>query len=371
MSQPSHFAAIRTNMVIRSLFACLCCQSRFLCRPFDSLSILESKETLDVRNSANHSRRKRKDGEADGRFDWPIWLVALRLADLLEELIVQCHVGCVGCAGLVDSAVCDGHVSGNSSIVFRDCGSVSAIGAVVATGRSISSVAAIGGQGFVGLLQGLLELLGLLVILSFCGVGFADGGGGVGGTAQRFRSGDFRLMKFGKLVEVVRLVKTGERFGDFCLQLERLRIGGVHGRDGFLAVVQRGQVTHLLRCAYTCESEDRTQNNDHDDYGDNDLAVEALYMLVRPSVTVADALRYGCVEQVLRLAGFAAKCSVGGRAVDCDTAGSGVSAVGRSVGRCASGKCSRCAWRGAFLAWLLAMPCHNPSRICLLFCTPR
>lgn len=48
MSQPSHFAAIRTNMVIRSLFACLCCQSRFLCRPFDSLLILESKETLDA-----------------------------------------------------------------------------------------------------------------------------------------------------------------------------------------------------------------------------------------------------------------------------------------------------------------------------------
>mgnify|MGYP006928865403 CR=1 FL=1 len=167
-------------------------------------------------------------------------------------------------------------------------------------------------------------------------------------------------MKFGKLVEVVRLVKTGERFGDFCLQLERLRIGGVHGRDGFLAVVQRGQVTHLLRCAYTCESEDRTQNNDHDDYGDNDLAVEALYMLVRPSVTVADALRYGCVEQVLRLAGFAVKCSVGGRAVDCDTAGSGVSAVGRSVGRCASGKCSRCAWRGAFPAWLLACRAITP-----------
>lgn len=112
-----------------------------------------------------------------------------------------------------------------------------AIGAVIATGRSVSSVTAIGGRGLVGLLQGLLELLGLLVILGFCGVGFADGGGGVGGTAQRFRSGDFRLVKFGKLVEVVRLVKTGERFGDFCLQLERFRIGGVHGRDGFLAVV--------------------------------------------------------------------------------------------------------------------------------------
>ena len=111
------------------------------------------------------------------------------------------------------------------------------IGAVIATGRSVSSVTAIGGRGFVGLLQGLLELLGLLVILGFCGVGFADGGGGVGGTAQRFRSGDFRLVKFGKLVEVVRLVKTGERFGDFCLQLERFRIRGVHGRDGFLAVV--------------------------------------------------------------------------------------------------------------------------------------
>ena len=211
-----------------------------------------------------------------------------------------------------------------------------------------------GGCGFVGLLQGLLELLGLLVILSFCGVGFADGGGGVGGTAQRFRSGDFRLMKFGKLVEVVRLVKTGERFGDFCLQLERLRIGGVHGRDGFLAVVQRGQVTHLLRCAYTCESEDRTQNNDHDDYGDNDLAVEALYMLVRPSVTVADALRYGCVEQVLRLAGFAVKCSVGGRAVDCDTAGSGVSAVGRSVALPASVLGAR----GEVLSPLGFLPCR-------------
>ena len=56
-----------------------------------------------------------------------------------------------------------------------------AIGAVIATGRSASSVTAIGGRGFVGLLQGLLELLGLLVILGFCGVGFADGGGGVGG----------------------------------------------------------------------------------------------------------------------------------------------------------------------------------------------
>ena len=58
-----------------------------------------------------------------------------------------------------------------------------AIGAVIAIGRSVSSVTAIGGRGFVGLLQGLLELLGLLVILGFCGVGFADGGGGVGGPA--------------------------------------------------------------------------------------------------------------------------------------------------------------------------------------------
>ena len=40
--------------------------------------------------------------------------------------------------------------------------------------------------------------------------------------------------------------------------------------------------------------------------------------------------------------GIAGKCAADGRAVDCDTAGSGVSAVGRSVGRCASGKCSRC-----------------------------
>ena len=113
-----------------------------------------------------------------------------------------------------------GRDAGNSSIAFRGCGSVRAIGAVIATGRSVSSVTAIGGRGLVGLLQGLLELLGLLVILGFRGVGFADGGGGVGGTAQRFRSGDFRLVKFGKLIEVVRLVKTGERFGDFCLQLD-------------------------------------------------------------------------------------------------------------------------------------------------------
>ena len=219
-------------------------------------------------------------------------------------------------------------------------------------------------------------------------------------------------MKFGKLVEIVRLVKTGERFGDFCLRLERLRIGGVHGRDGFLAVVQRGQVTHLLRCAYACEPEDRTQNNDHDDYGDNDLAVEALYMLVRPSVAITNALRYDRVERVLQSTGFvgfngsvcferlpitglsrvaidgcacsgcvgidrvgasfgcvsfvgsavgmripgiavgitggvvigiAGKCAVVGRAVGCAAAGSGVNTVGRSVGRCASGKCSRCA----------------------------
>lgn len=339
-------------------------------------------------------------------------MVALQSADLLEKLIVQRHVGCVCCIGLVDSAVRGGRVFGNSSIVFRDRVSVRATGAVIAAGRSISSVTAIGGRGFVGLLQGLLELLGLLVIFGFCGVGFADSGRGVGGTAQRFRSGDFRLMKFGKLVEIVRLVKTGERFGDFCLQLERLRIGGVHGRDGFLTVVQRGQVTHLLRCAYACESEDRTQNDNHDDYGDNDLAIEALYMLVRPIVAIADALRYGRVERVLRSTGFvgfngcvcferlpiaglsrvatddcacfgcvgvdrvdagfgcvsfigsavgmrisgtavgitggvvigiAGKCAVDGRAVGCAAAGSGVSTVGRSVGRCASGKCSRCA----------------------------
>ena len=34
--------------------------------------------------------------------------------------------------------------------------------------------------------------------------------------------------------------------------------------------------------------------------------------------------------------GIAGKCAADGRAVDCDTAGSGVSTVGRSVGRCAS-----------------------------------
>lgn len=53
---------------------------------------------------------------------------------------------------------------------------------------------------------------------------------------------------------------------------------------------------HLLRCAHACESEDRAQNNDYDDYGDDDLAVDVLYALVRPSVAVADALRYGRVE---------------------------------------------------------------------------
>ena len=40
----------------------------------------------------------------------------------------------------------------------------------------------------------------------------------------------------------------------------------------------------------------RAQNNDYDDYGDDDLAVDVLYVLVRPSVAVADALRYGRVE---------------------------------------------------------------------------
>lgn len=85
--------------------------------------------------------------------------------------------GCVGCVGLVDSAVRGGRDAGNSSFAFRGCGSVRTIGAVIATGRSVSSVTAIGGRGFVGLLQGLLELLGLLVILGFRGVGFADGGG--------------------------------------------------------------------------------------------------------------------------------------------------------------------------------------------------
>lgn len=40
--------------------------------------------------------------------------------------------------------------------------------------------------------------------------------------------------------------------------------------------------------------------------------------------------------------GIAGKCAADGRAVDCDTAGSGVTTVGRSAGRCASGKCSRC-----------------------------
>lgn len=171
-----------------------------------------------------------------------------------------------------------------------------AIGAVIATGRSVSSVTAIGGRGFVGLLQGLLELLGLFVVLGFCGVGFADGSGSVGGAAQRFRRGNFRLVQFGKLVEIVGPVEAGERFGDLRLQLERLGIGGVHGRDGFLAVVECGQVAHLLRCAHACESEDRAQNNDYDDYGDDDLAVDVLYALVRPSVAVADALRYGRVE---------------------------------------------------------------------------
>jgi hypothetical protein len=52
----------------------------------------------------------------------------------------------------------------------------------------------------------------------------------------------------------------------------------------------------LLRCAHACESEDRAQNNDYDDYGDDDLAVDVLYALVRPSVAVADALRYGRIE---------------------------------------------------------------------------
>ena len=60
----------------------------------------------------------------------------------------------------------------------------------------------------------------------------------------------------------------------------------------------------MLRRTYACESEDRTQNDNYDDYGDNDLAVEALYMLVRPSVAIADALRYDLVERVLRLTGF-------------------------------------------------------------------
>lgn len=222
-----------------------------------------------------------------GRLDRLVgWLAALRSADLLEELIVQRCAGCVGCDGLVDSAVRGGHVSDNSSIAFCGCSSV----------RSISSVAAIGGRGLVGLLQSLLELLGLLVVLGFCGVGFADGSGSVGGAAQRFRCGNFRLVQFGKLVEIVGSVEAGERFGDLRLQLERLGIGGVHGRDGFLAVVECGQVAHLLRCAHACESEDRAQNNDYDDYGDDDLAVDVLYALVRPSVAVADALRYGRVE---------------------------------------------------------------------------
>ena len=48
--------------------------------------------------------------------------------------------------------------------------------------------------------------------------------------------------------------------------------------------------------AHACESEDRAQNNDYDDYDDDDLAVDVLYALVRPSVAVADALRYGRVE---------------------------------------------------------------------------
>ena len=103
-------------------------------------------------------------------------------------------------------------------------------------------------------------------------------------------------MQFGKLVEVVGFVKTGERFGDLRFQLERLGVGGVHGRNGFLAVVQRGQTAHLLRGTHACESEDRAQNDDHDDYGDDDLTVDVLYVLVRPSVAVADALRYGRVE---------------------------------------------------------------------------
>ena len=60
----------------------------------------------------------------------------------------------------------------------------------------------------------------------------------------------------------------------------------------------------MLRRTYACESENRTQNDNYDDYGDNDLAVEALYMLVRPSVAIADALRYDLVERVLRLTGF-------------------------------------------------------------------
>ena len=110
----------------------------------------------------------------------------------------------------------------------------------------------------------------------------------------------------------------------------------------------------------------------------NDLAVEALYMLVRPSVAIADALRYDLVERVLRLTGFVgfngSVCferlliaGLGRAATDdcaCSgcigvdrvgvgfgcvgfigsaAAGSGVNTVGRSVGCCASGNCSRCA----------------------------
>ena len=223
-------------------------------------------------------------------------MAALRSVDLLEELIVQRCVGRVGCAGLVDGAVRGARVAGNSSIGLRVCGSVRSVVAVRSVSAIVGSVTAIGGRGFVALLQSLLELLGLLIVLGFCGVGFADGSGSVGGAAQRFRRGNFRLVQFGKLVEIVGSVEAGERFGDLRLQLERLGIGGVHGRDGFLAVVECGQVAHLLRCAHACESEDRAQNNDYDDYGDDDLAVDVLCALVRPSVAVADALRYGRVE---------------------------------------------------------------------------
>lgn len=144
------------------------------------------------------------------------------MVDLLEELIVQRCVGRVGCAGLVDGAVRGARVAGNSSIALRVCGFVRSVVAGRSVSAIVGSVTAIGGRGFVALLQSLLELLGLLVVLGFCGVGFADGSGSVGGAAQRFRRGNFRLVQFGKLVEIVGPVEAGERFGDLRLQLERL-----------------------------------------------------------------------------------------------------------------------------------------------------
>ena len=163
-------------------------------------------------------------------------------------MIVQRCVGRVGCAGLVDGAVRGARVAGNSSIALRVCGFVRS----VVTGRSVSaivgSVTAIGGRGFVALLQSLLELLGLLVVLGFCGVGFADGSGSVGGAAQRFRRGNFRLVQFGKLVEIVGPVEAGERFGDLRLQLERLGIGGV------LAVTASLQSLSAARSRICCDA---------------------------------------------------------------------------------------------------------------------